>query len=194
MKAPGQERQLVGVGRQILDCVDCPLHKTRNRAVLWRGHGSSGIMFVGEAPGEQEDLQGKPFVGPSGHLLDKLLDEAGIEHSEVFITNVLKCRPPGNRDPKPEEAHACMRHLRKQIDAVQPKIIVTLGKYAAWYVTGHVGSMGALLEVEGLAYDNRIPVVPLYHPSYLLRQGGDKVTALIQDTLDRIKKAKALVV
>jgi DNA polymerase len=158
------------------------------------GNDAANVVLVGEAPGEQEDLEGEPFVGPSGHLLDRLMEKAGIKREDVFITNLVKCRPPDNRDPSPHEVHKCITNLRAQLALVRPKAIVTVGKHATWYVTNHYGPLGALMEMEGLTYDRlpyRVPVVPVYHPSYLLRLGqGARIP--MQETVARLKLARKL--
>jgi len=115
---------------EILSCTKCPLHKSRSRAVPGEGSLDADIMFVGEAPGRNEDLEGRPFVGSAGKLLDSLLSSIGVERSTVYITNVVKCRPPGNREPYDEEVKACNPYLRRQISMIKPKVIVALGRVA----------------------------------------------------------------
>ena len=178
------------------NCTLCPLHKERTNIVIGTGDLHAAIMFVGEAPGEQEDLKGEPFVGPAGKLLDKLLHKAGLKRKDVFITNVVKCRPPGNREPTPEEIHMCSPFLRKQIQAIQPRVLVTLGRVATQRLTFQFGAMGDLLSNPNLTYTYRedapIPVLALYHPSYLLRQGAalrGKAKPLFLDAVARLKRA-----
>ena len=148
-------------------CRNCPLGAGRKNAVLGKGSTEAKLMFVGEAPGEQEDLQGKPFVGPAGQLLDAYLDACGIEKESVYICNILKCRPPHNRDPLPEEEDACMGHLRAQVRMIRPKLIVCLGRIAAkrlidpdYRITRQHGTW---LQKSG------IWMTAIYHPSALLR-------------------------
>src|SRR5215216_6034234 len=121
---------LVALYREAAGCNRCPLHQGRTRVVFGAGNADADLMFVGEAPGQQEDLQGLPFVGRAGKLLDQLLAEVGIQRSDVFITNVICCRPPGNRDPLPEEIEACKPYLYRKIELIEPKVICTLGNFA----------------------------------------------------------------
>jgi len=175
------------------DCIRCPLHQTRTNIVFGVGNPQADILLVGEGPGANEDQQGEPFVGQAGHLLNRLLEKAGLARSEVYIANVVKCRPPGNRDPKPEEVHECLPFLTAQIKAIQPRILVTLGKHATWYMTNLYGPMGALYDNTSLVYrgDTSIPVVALYHPSYLLRQGkGERAQKLIKEAVVKLKEAR----
>ncbi|MHB8109034.1 MAG: uracil-DNA glycosylase [Syntrophorhabdaceae bacterium] len=154
----------------VLSCVRCELAKTRNAVVFGEGDPRASIVFVGEAPGEEEDNQGRPFVGRAGKLLDQLIERIGIKRSDVFICNVLKCRPPGNRDPEPTEVSCCKEYLLAQLDIIRPRIICTLGRHA----------YNTLLEVDAPITKIRgkmttfrgIPLLPTYHPSYLLRSQG----------------------
>ena len=158
------------------------------------GPEDTSLVLVGEAPGEQEDLQGEPFVGPSGYLLTRLLERAGWERDAIYITNIVKCRPPNNRDPDPHEVHKCIPHLRAQLALIKPRVIVTAGKHATWYMTNHYGPLGALMRMEGLQYGHLkppVPVVPVYHPSYLLRL-GEAAKAPMKDTVTRFKQAREL--
>jgi uracil-DNA glycosylase family 4 len=162
------------VEAKLKGCTHCQLHRKRNSIVFGAGKEDANIVLVGEAPGEQEDLQGKPFVGPSGHLLDRLLGKAGLTRQDVYITNIVKCRPPDNRDPDPYEVHRCIPTLRAQLALIRPRVIVTVGKHATWYISNHYGPLGALIEMGNLSYDRlpyRVPVYPVYHPAYLLRLG-----------------------
>jgi DNA polymerase len=129
-------------------------------------------MFVGEAPGADEDEQGEPFVGAAGQLLTKMIKAMGYERSEVYICNIIKCRPPKNRNPEPDEISACEQFLRKQIAIVQPRIIVALGKFAAQYLCGESTPITRLR--GNLRTYNEIPVMPTYHPAYLLRDESRK--------------------
>lgn len=152
---------------QICECTACPLGSTRQRFVFGAGNADAGIAFVGEAPGAEEDRQGIPFVGKAGQLLTKIIAAMGLARDEVYICNVLKCRPPNNRDPQPDEIAACQVHLKRQIQIVDPNIICTLGKVAAQHLLGVTATMGGLRgrlhEYEG------IPVIATYHPAALLR-------------------------
>jgi len=129
-------------------------------------------MMIGEAPGAEEDRQGKPFVGQAGKLLDGMIRAMGLQRNRVYITNVIKCRPPGNRDPKPEEIAACCAFLERQIDLIKPEVIVALGRFAARWLTGSEKSMGALRGRWGSF--RKIPVMAIYHPAYLLRNPSGK--------------------
>lgn len=157
---------------EICECTRCPLGQTRNRFVFGSGNPEAGIMFVGEAPGEEEDHQGLPFVGPAGRLLTRIIEAMELSREEVYICNVLKCRPPGNRDPAPEEVAACEPYLRRQIEIVQPKVICCLGRHAAHALLKTDLPLsrlrGSLHEYAG------IPVIVTYHPGALLRNEGFK--------------------
>jgi DNA polymerase len=132
-------------------------------------------MFVGEAPGADEDAQGRPFVGKAGQLLDKMIGAMGLARSEVFIANVLKCRPPGNRDPQPQEVAACLPFLHAQVALVRPEIICSLGKHSAHAL---LGSKEAISRLRGRFFAYRgVPLLPTFHPSYLLRSPEEKMTA-----------------
>jgi len=157
----------------ITNCTVCDLYRTRTHVVPGKGPTNASIMIVGEAPGAEEDACGEPFVGAAGKMLTRLLKEAGINRDDVFITNILKCRPPGNADPTPDQIAACINYLKAQIKIVQPKVIVTLGRYSSSRLSLVYGTMGSLLQYDDLSYEG-IPIIPLYHPSYLLRLGHGK--------------------
>jgi len=155
-------------------------------------------MVVGEGPGETEDIQGVPFVGAAGKMLDNLLRRAGLDRNQIYITNIVKCRPPGNRDPEPDEVAACWSYLRDQIQEIRPGVIVTLGKPATQRITSRFGTMGSLLECGDLMYEDGdllIPVIAAYHPSYLLRaaQGqSERAKALLLEAINRLVLAKGV--
>ncbi len=159
------------IAEEIRKCKKCPLHKTRKNAVPGEGAKDAEIMFVGEAPGRNEDEQGRPFVGAAGEFLTELISMIGMTREEVFITNVVKCRPPHNRDPKPEEIEACSPFLDRQIKAISPRIIVGLGRHSTSYLFRKAGlkfrSIGAvrgkIVEVELLGL--RVKLLPTYHPA-----------------------------
>jgi DNA polymerase len=152
---------------EVLACQRCPLHKTRTRAVLHDGSPYASLLFVGEAPGRDEDLQGVPFVGKAGQLLTRMIEAMGLKRSEVYICNVLKDRPPENRTPLPEEMIACLPFLQHQIAVVQPKVICSLGSIATKAL---LKTEQPITRLRGSVYDYQgIPVVPTFHPSYLLR-------------------------
>ena len=128
--APERRELLKQVYEEARGCVRCPLHQTRTTVVFGAGNADADLMFVGEAPGANEDRMGLPFVGQAGKLLDKLLEEIGLERKDVWICNVLKCRPPNNRDPHPNEVEACQDYLRRQVDLIEPTVVCTLGNFS----------------------------------------------------------------
>jgi DNA polymerase len=156
------------VAEKIQKCQKCPLYSTRNNAVPGEGNYKSPVIFVGEAPGEVEDLHGKPFIGKAGQLFTKILLSVKIEREEVFITNIIKCRPPGNRNPNKSEAETCFPYLESQIALINPKIIVTLGNIPTKYL---LNSQNGISKVRGQWFDwlGGIKIFPMFHPSYLLR-------------------------
>lgn len=157
---------------EVAACTACPLHQGRTQTVFGIGNRKAEWLFIGEAPGEQEDLQGKPFVGRAGQLLDEMIRAVGLSREQVYIANVLKCRPPRNRDPAPEEAAACEGHLKAQIALVHPKIIVAVGRIAAQNLLKTATPIGKL---RGRVHDlDGIPLVVTYHPAYLLRTPSEK--------------------
>ena len=157
-------------------CQLCGLCQTRKQVVFSRGAARNRVMFIGEAPGADEDRLGEPFVGRAGKLLDQILDAAGFQRDEVYVANILKCRPPNNRDPKPEEIEACTPYLEEQIDLVAPRIICALGKFAAQFLTDNPNVPVGKLRGRVLQYKKRIKVVPTYHPAALLRNPNFKRT------------------
>jgi DNA polymerase len=154
------------------ECTRCKLHKGRHTIVFGSGDPGARLMFVGEAPGEDEDLQGQPFVGKAGGLLTKMIEAMGLRRDQVYICNTVKCRPPNNRNPEPDELAACEPFLKQQLAAVKPEVIVTLGKFAAQALlreeTPISRMRGRWREYEG------IPLMPTFHPAYLLRSPGEK--------------------
>jgi len=158
--------------RKIIACQACPLFKGRTQAVPGEGNRQASLMFVGEAPGRDEDLQGRPFVGRAGQLLTRIIQAMGFNREEVYIANVIKCRPPENRTPRPDEVKACSPYLLRQIELIRPRVIVALGKVAADFLLPGSKSMSELRgnfgEFQG------IPVMPTFHPSYLVRNEGNK--------------------
>ena len=153
-------------------CTKCPLHATRTQTVFGTGNRRAQWMFVGEAPGADEDAQGEPFVGRAGQLLNAMIAALGLKREAVYIANVLKCRPPHNRDPQPGEVEQCEAHLIGQIELIQPKLIVALGRHAAHSL---LKTDLALARLRGQRHHYRnIPLVVTYHPAYLLRSPSDK--------------------
>ncbi len=154
-------------------CTKCRLSESRTQVVFGVGAFDADVMFVGEAPGRNEDLQGEPFVGAAGKLLDRLLGEIGLERDDVYIANVIKCRPPGNRDPRPDEIDSCKGYLRTQLTLVDPRVVVTLGNFATkLLLKRNVG----ITRLRGQVYPWwQRHVVPTFHPAAALR-GGDRIT------------------
>lgn len=149
------------------DCRACPLYKTRANAVYGDGDINARVMFIGEAPGAEEDKQGLPFVGRAGKLLDRLLEEVAFRRGEVYITNLLKCRPPENRDPAPEEVDACFPFLRQQIKLIAPDVIVTLGLHATQVL---LDTKKPMAKIRGEVFDaDGVKILPTYHPAAALR-------------------------
>jgi len=168
---------------QIQKCQKCSLHKSRTRSVPGEGTENATILFVGEAPGWHEDQQGKPFVGPAGHFLDELLASIGLTRQQVFIANVLKCRPPGNRDPLPGEIQACAPWLDSQIQVLKPKMIVSLGRYsmAKFFPEGSISKLhGTARRQNGMIY------FAMYHPAAALHQA--KLRETIKEDMLKIPK------
>jgi len=163
------------VAQAISACTKCPLHTTRTQTVPGEGALNARLMFIGEAPGADEDRLGRPFVGAAGQLLDKMIAAMGLARGQVFIANILKCRPPGNRDPLEHEVAACLPYLRAQIDLIRPEIICSLGRHASQAL---LESKDALGRLRGRFFDYRgTPLLPTFHPSYLLRTPTDKGAA-----------------
>lgn len=153
-------------------CTACGLHQGRTQTVFGVGDPNADWMFIGEAPGAEEDRRGEPFVGRSGQLLDQMLTAIGQSRDTVFIANIIKCRPPNNRDPKPEEAAACRGFLERQIAIVKPRIIIAVGKICAQNLLGTDSPLGRL---RGKRYSfGNVPLVVTYHPAYLLRSPSNK--------------------
>ncbi len=161
---------------QAAQCTACILAETRTNVVFGSGSARSGIVLIGEAPGANEDAQGLPFVGRSGQLLDRLLAETGIARGDVYICNVVKCRPPGNRDPRPEEVVTCAPFLRAQLEALKPRVLCALGLHATrWLLPGKE----AMAKLRGRVLDYRgIPTIATYHPAAILRSPGLRGNAL----------------
>lgn len=177
MAASAQEKEalLDEIAAEIRVCTRCELHRTRTNSVPGEGPADARIMFIGEAPGWNEDQQGRPFVGAAGKFLEELLAAAGLKRSDVFITNVVKSRPPGNRDPLPDEIAACAPFLQRQIDAIDPDVIVTLGRFsmAKWFPGERISKIHGQPKKDG----KRL-IVPMYHPAAALHQQALKATIL----------------
>lgn len=158
--------------REISSCKKCPLGRTRTKFVFGEGAPDAGLVFVGEAPGQDEDLQGRPFVGAAGQLLTKIIEAIKLKRSEVYICNILKCRPPGNRNPLPEEIKQCEPYLRTQLEIIKPRVICALGTFAAQTL---LQTAVPISKLRGrIHYYQNIKLVPTYHPAALLRNPGWK--------------------
>ncbi|MHC4823560.1 MAG: uracil-DNA glycosylase [Planctomycetota bacterium] len=156
-------------------CRKCPLGNERQNAVPGEGSLQAQVMFLGEAPGAEEDRQGRPFVGPSGQLLDKILEGGmGLRRDQVYIANILKCRPPGNRDPYPAEIELCTPYLEEQIALIQPRLLIALGRFAAQHLLSTDLSLGKLRGQIHQRPQGGPPVLVTYHPAYLLRNPAEK--------------------
>lgn len=171
--APRSSLPLADVRAELGDCTRCKLHPTRKNIVFGVGNPDAELVFIGEAPGANEDIQGEPFVGEAGQLLTRMIEAMGYGRGEVYIANILKCRPPGNRNPEPDEIESCEPFLKKQLAALRPKVIVALGKFAAQWLTGRPEAAISGLRGNWYRYEG-IPVMPTYHPAYLLRTPGQK--------------------
>jgi len=158
------------IEKEIKMCKKCPLHKTRKNAVPGEGGNRKRIMFIGEAPGRREDELGRPFVGAAGKFLDELLDSIGLGREDVYITNIVKCRPPGNRDPTELEIKICSPYLDRQINILDPRIICPLGRFSAKYILERYGfDMESITKVHGKIYKaDKILILPMYHPAAAL--------------------------
>jgi uracil-DNA glycosylase len=178
---------LARVAKEASVCTRCRLAQTRTNVVFGMGCPTADLMFVGEGPGEQEDRQGLPFVGRSGQLLDRLvLEEMGLTRQSVYIANTTKCRPPGNRDPLPDELEACWPYLEEQLELIDPKVVVTLGNFATRQL---LGTTEPISRLRGRTYPYRSGyLVPTFHPSAALR-GGGQVVAQMRADLVRAKEA-----
>jgi DNA polymerase len=174
---PTAQRQagLSAISELIGDCQRCSLAQGRNKIVFADGDPNAQLMFVGEGPGADEDAQGLPFVGRAGQLLNNMISAMGLRREQVYIANIVKCRPPQNRKPEPDEAHSCMPFLERQIEIVRPRVLVALGATAATYLLGMRGSIGSM---RGRIHDYRgIQTVVTYHPAFLLRDPAQKKEA-----------------
>lgn len=176
---------LKSLHRKIANCKKCSLYKTRTNVVFGEGNPYAALMFVGEAPGQDEDAQARPFVGRAGQLLTKIIEAMGLKREDVYIGNCLKCRPPNNRNPLPEELEACWPHIKEQIGVIRPKVICALGKFAAYDVlkldSPITKSRGNFYEYKNTLNSNvedatsgAIKVMPTFHPAYLLRNPSEK--------------------
>jgi len=173
--------ELTDLAQLITRCPDCRLCETRTRAVPGEGPEDARIMFIGEAPGFNEDRQGRPFIGAAGKFLDQLLAAAGLNRSTVFITNIVKCRPPNNRDPQPDEIEACSKWLSRQIELIRPGVIVTLGRHSMnRFIPG-----ATISRIHGVPHEvNGLTIVPMFHPAAALHQ--ERYRSLIVADFERL--------
>ena len=172
---------------QVRGCMKCRLCETRTQTVFGEGDVDAEIFFIGEGPGENEDMTGRPFVGKAGQLLDKMIVAMGLRRDDVYIANIVKCRPPGNRAPAPDETAACTPYLLKQLETVRPKVIVTLGHPAARYMLETKQTMGRM---RGQWHSWRgIQLMPTFHPSYVLRSYTEEVRAAVWSDLQQVLTA-----
>jgi len=178
---------LDGVREELGDCRRCSLAATRTQIVFGVGNPCADLVFVGEGPGREEDERGEPFVGEAGRLLDRIIVAMGLQRNDVYICNVVKCRPPGNRDPEPEEISACEPFLIRQLQAIQPKVIVALGKFAAQTLLQQQTPISRL-RGKWHSYQG-IPLMPTFHPAYLLRtpQGKREVWEDMKQVMARLR-------
>ena len=158
----------------VADCTKCDLHRSRTQTVFGVGHPAAEWLIIGEAPGADEDRMGEPFVGRAGQLLTSMLRATGLAREEVFIANILKCRPPNNRDPQANEINHCSSYLRQQIELIQPKIILVVGRIAAQSLLNVDTPIGKMRGQKFIYQDTTIPVIATYHPAYLLRSPQQK--------------------
>jgi DNA polymerase len=168
------------------DCTRCKLHALGRKQIVYGvGNPNADLMFVGEAPGADEDIQGEPFVGRAGQLLTKIIEAIGLTRADVYIANVIKCRPPGNRNPEPDEVEQCEPFLFRQIDTIKPKVIVALGKFAAQCL---LRTTDPITRLRGREFKYRDAIlIPTYHPAYLLRTPSAK-----RDVWDDMKKVRSI--
>lgn len=181
---------LADLEREVAACLLCRLAESRTQTVFARGDPAAGLLFIGEGPGAEEDRQGLPFVGRSGQLLDRLIvEELGLDPSQIQVTNVVRCRPPGNRDPKDDEIAACQPYLERQLDLVRPAVVVTLGNFAARFM---LGTTEGVTRLRGRSYSaHGSTLIPTYHPSFVLRNGGGD--QLVQMRADFVRAKQALI-
>ena len=187
-----KQNKLETLAKHVRQCTKCPLHESRTNGVPGEGHSDTRLVFVGEAPGADEDAQGRPFVGRAGQLLTKIIVAMGLKREDVFICNILKCRPPGNRDPQVMEIEACDKYLYEQLDIIQPEIIVALGAHAARTLLNSTEAIGRL---RGCTHPfipapmrEPIKLVATYHPAYLLRNYTQDARRRVWDDMQLVLK------
>ncbi|MCD6369376.1 MAG: uracil-DNA glycosylase [Thermoproteales archaeon] len=188
-----KEKILEKIAEEIRECKKCPLWRNRKNAVPGEGNPDTVVMFIGEAPGRFEDLEGRPFVGAAGKLLTELLRNIGLTREEVYITNVVKCRPPGNRDPARDEIDKCSPYLDRQIEVIKPKVIVTLGRHSTLYLLGKTGRKHGkgILSLRGRLYTihinrNPVTILPTLHPAAALY--NPRLKTILEKDFDKLKE------
>lgn len=182
-KSDEKLKQLKQIEKEIISCKNCNLHTGRTKAVPGEGSYHAKVMIIGEAPGKEEDAQGRPFVGRAGQLLTKLLSEIGLSRNEVYITNIVKCRPPENRQPSREEAIACNPFLKRQLELISPKVVVLLGATASKYVIGEdkiTKIRGKIFEIDNIIF------LPTLHPAAVLR--NESQLPLIREDFEKLRE------
>ncbi len=181
-KRQSLETGLESLARELGECKRCKLHEQRTHIVFGVGNPNADLVFIGEGPGRDEDLKGEPFVGRAGQLLTKIINAMELQRSDVYICNVVKCRPPGNRNPEPDEVATCLPFLERQIEIIKPRVVVALGTHAAHAI---LKTSTRITDLRGHFHHYRsgVKVMPTFHPAYLLRNGGKK-----KETWDDMKK------
>jgi DNA polymerase len=184
----GSDDPLLSLREKLLDCRGCDLHRGRTNLVFGEGDPASDLMFIGEGPGADEDRTGRPFVGRAGALLTRIIQAMGLERRDVYIANIVKCRPPGNRDPEPDEIAGCLPNLEKQIDIIKPRVICALGRVATQTLAGERSGITAL---RGRFFEYRgIKLIPTFHPAACLRQPSNK--RLVWEDIKKVMKELGL--
>jgi DNA polymerase len=186
-----KESAMALLREEIGDCRKCKLSQKRTHIVFGEGNPDARLMFIGEAPGREEDVQARPFVGEAGMLLTRLIEKMGLKREEVYIANIVKCRPPMNRDPEKDEIQQCREFLERQIDIIRPDIIMSLGRIAASTLMGN--EKLKITAIRGKIFDYRgIPLVPTFHPAYLMRNPKDKWLTWndAQKVLERLERSR----
>lgn len=190
---PGGNDTLAAITREIMQCQCCRLHESKKNYVPGEGPARPDILFVGEGPGETEDKFGRPFIGKAGQLLDKIIEKMGCKRTDVFISNVVKCRPPANREPLKDEADACLPYLQRQIAVLQPRVIVCLGKVALNFLLDMNQPIGRS-RGKALRYRDAVPVVATYHPSYILhKKDREEITQAKWEVWEDMQRVLALI-
>jgi DNA polymerase len=203
MRENQKDKLLSAIKEEVIKCQECQLYKTRTFPVIGQGNHNAQIMFIGEAPGANEDKTGVPFCGEAGRVLDSLLASAGVKREDVYIANILKCRPPANREPAPEEVKVCAAYLLRQIAIIEPKVIATLGNYSTHFILEHFGvpeSRLGISQLRGKKFTVQDPlthkhytIIPLYHPAVAVynRQRLDELKNDFKAIKEQLKEAVA---